>query len=151
MLQWTEAELRAMREADAEIDAQSDDLYPGLSRAVDSLVGAPKEGKRDRRAYRRAYYHKNREKIKAKGDYMSPEARRAYNKAYYQKNRERIREQARIRWQTDAKYREDTYQRKRRWMAENGERTKEARQAYQREYQKKYRAQRKEAMQNVSE
>lgn len=147
MLQWTEAELRAMREADAEIDAQSDDLYPGLSRHVESIIGDSGNGKKDRRAYKRAYYHKNREKIKAKGDYMSPEARRAYNKAYYQKNRERIREQARIRWKTDAKYREDIYRRKKRWTAENREHVN----AYQREAQRRYRAQRKEAMQNGTE
>ena len=147
MLQWTEAELRAMREADAEIDAQSDDLYPGLSRMVDALVGAPKEGKRDRRAYQRACYRKNRDKLKAKRDSMDPEARRAYNKAYYQKNRERIREQARIRWQTDEKYREDVYRRKKQWTAENREHVN----AYQREAQRRYRERRKEAMQNGTE
>lgn len=53
MLQWTEEELRAMREADAEIDAQVD-LFPGVNRDVEYAIG----GKKNRREYQRAYYRK---------------------------------------------------------------------------------------------
>ena len=140
MLQWTEEELRAMREADAEIDAQRDDLYPGLSRTVDSLVTAGTDGKRDNRAYKRAYYQKNKDRLKAKRDALSPEERSAYNKAYYQKNRERILEQARIRWKTDPEYRAANSRRNQKWLAKADKETLELMKARHRERQKVYQA-----------
>lgn len=98
MLQWTEEELQAMREADAEIEAQGD-LFPGISRQTESLCNGDKRKRARNIAREKAYYQENRERLLA------------YRREHYQKNRERILEQQKIRWKTDPTYRADNARR----------------------------------------
>lgn len=130
MLHWSEDELRAMQEADAEIDAQGD-LFPGVNRTIKRLCEGSKNQPYDPERARR-YYLENRSKI------------RAYQRDYYKKNKDRLLAEKRIRYATDSTYRDSIQRNKEQWMQNNPDKVQkyyqdshERRIAYQKEYRKR--------------